>query len=301
MMKDNLPVVTVSVSAYNSSKYILETLESIKEQTYPYLILRISDDCSTDDTVAVCREWMEKNKDRFVETDIIQPEHNTGPTGNANRGWDACTTTYYKAIAGDDILLPNCIEDNMSYMKKHPETVFVFSKIQVFGDDVEQNVHIEKQFDYTLFQLSTEEQLQRILNGGNFIPASTAFVNVEKIRELGIRHDERIPFLEDMPKWVNVLSKGVKLHFMDVTTVKYRVHAGSLSTSSMASPRFKRQLELYWFYYKFPSLYKDDPDSAVQQAVDREMSIYSSFYDVVNSKKFRLSTKIVNFCKRLLP
>ena len=300
-MNDNLPVVTVSVSAYNSSKYVLETLESIKAQTYPSLILRISDDCSTDDTVDVCREWIEKNRDRFVETDIIQPEQNTGPTGNANRGWDACTTTYYKAIAGDDILLPNCIEDNMSYMQKHPEAIFVFSKIQVFGDDVEQNAHIEKQFDYTLFQLSTEEQLQRILNGGNFIPASTAFVNVDKIREMGIRHDERIPFLEDMPKWVNVLSKGVKLHFMDVATVKYRVHAGSLSTSGMASPRFKRQLELYWFYYKFPSLYKENPDTAVLHAVDREMSTYTDFYNLVNSKRYRLLEKIINFFKRLIP
>lgn len=301
MMNDNLPVVTVSVSAYNSSKYVLETLESIKAQTYPSLILRISDDCSTDDTVDECREWIEKNKGRFIETDIIQPKHNTGPTGNANRAWDACTTTYYKGIAGDDILLPNCIEDNMSYMQKHPEAIFVFSKIQVFGDDVEQNAHIEKQFDYTLFQLSTEEQLQRILNGGNFIPASTAFVNVEKIRELGIRHDERIPFLEDMPKWVNVLSKGVKLHFMDVATVKYRVHAGSLSTSGMASPRFKRQLELYWFYYKFPSLYKENPDTAVLHAVDREMSTYTDFYNLVNSKRYRLLEKIINFFKRLIP
>lgn len=301
MMIDNLPVVTVSVAAYNSSKYILETLESIKAQTYPSLILRISDDCSTDNTVSVCRGWIENNKDRFVETDIIQPEHNTGPTGNANRGWDACSTTYYKVIAGDDILLPNCIEDNVKYVQKYPETVFVFSKIKVFGDDAKQNAIIERQFDYSLFNLSVDEQLQRILNGGNFVPASTAFVNIEKIRELGIRHDERIPFLEDMPKWVNVLSMGVKLHFMDVTTVLYRVHAGSLSTSSMASPRFKRQLELYWFYYKFPSLYKKDPDAAVLQAVDREMGIYSSYYHLVNSKRYRLITKIVNFCKRILP
>ena len=300
-MNDNLPVVTVSVSAYNSSKYVLETLESIKAQTYPSLILRISDDCSTDDTVDVCREWIEKNKDRFIETDIIQPKHNTGPTGNANRAWDACTTTYYKGIAGDDILLPNCIEDNVRYVQEHPEAVFVISKIQVFGNDAKQNACIEKQFDYSLFSLSPEEQLQHILKVGNFVPASTAFVNVEKIRELGIRHDERIPFLEDMPKWVNVLSKGIKLHFMDVATVKYRVHPGSLSTSGMASPRFKRQQELYWFYYKFPSLYKENPDTAVQHAVDREMSTYTDFYNLVNSKRYRLLEKIINFFKRLIP
>lgn len=296
-----MPVITVSVLTYNSSKYVLDTLESIKAQTYPNLILRISDDCSTDETVLLCRNWMEANKERFVETDIIEPQSNTGPSGNANRAWDACTTTYYKGIAGDDILLPNCIEDNVEYVKKHPEALFVFSKIKVFGDDEKQNDVIESQFDYTLFNLSVGEQLQRILNGGNFVPASTGFVNVEQIREMGIRHDERIPFLEDMPKWVNVLSKGIKLHFMDKTTVKYRVHPGSLSTSGMASPRFKRQLELYWFYYKFPSLYKENPDTAVQQAVDREMGSYTDFYNLVNSKRYRFFMKIINLCKKVIP
>ena len=43
---DYQPIVTISVTAYNSSRYIRETLESIKAQTYKNIILQIADDCS---------------------------------------------------------------------------------------------------------------------------------------------------------------------------------------------------------------------------------------------------------------
>ena len=131
MIDDKKPTVTVSVTTYNSAKYVAETLESIKNQSYPNLILQISDDCSTDNTIDICKSWINKNKDRFVKTKIIVPESNTGVTGNCNRAWDACETRYFKGIAGDDLLLPYCIEKNMQYVTQHPEAIFVFSKIQV--------------------------------------------------------------------------------------------------------------------------------------------------------------------------
>ena len=40
------PFVTIIALTYNSSKYVLETLESIKSQTYKNIELIITDDCS---------------------------------------------------------------------------------------------------------------------------------------------------------------------------------------------------------------------------------------------------------------
>ena len=37
------------------------------------------------------------------------------------------------------------------YMKEHPEAVFVFSKIKVFGSSDQQNIKIEALFDYSKF------------------------------------------------------------------------------------------------------------------------------------------------------
>ena len=66
------PLVSVAVIAYNSEKYILETLDSVKEQTYDNIELVISDDCSTDNTVKICRHWASQNAQRFSNIQIIQ-------------------------------------------------------------------------------------------------------------------------------------------------------------------------------------------------------------------------------------
>lgn len=294
-MDNEKQVITVSVTAYNSSRYILETLESIKNQTYPNIILQIADDFSTDDTVEVCRKWIELNKARFVDTRIIVPEKNTGVSANCNRAWNACNTEWFKGIAGDDLLLPNCLENNMQYVENNPDAVFVFSKVQPIGVSQKQNKVIGDLFDYTLFELSISEQLEHIMTKGNFIPASTAFVNITKIRKLGISHDERIPLLEDMPKWINVLRKNIKLHFFNQTTVKYRIHESSISTQRIHSPHFRRSLQLFWYYYIFDEIYKTDPEKAVNMAVDKYIGIYEFEYNIRTNKLYDAYNRIKPF------
>ena len=103
------PLVSIIVITYNSSKYVLETLESAKAQTYQNIELIVSDDCSIDNTVEICREWIENNKERFVRTELITAEKNTGIPANCNRGVKAAQGEWVKLIAGDDILYNNCI------------------------------------------------------------------------------------------------------------------------------------------------------------------------------------------------
>ena len=65
-------VITVSVLTYNSSKTVLETLDSIKAQTYLYLNLNICDDCSTDETIKICEEWIKENYTQIEGTDVYK-------------------------------------------------------------------------------------------------------------------------------------------------------------------------------------------------------------------------------------
>lgn len=273
IMKNGCPIVTVSVWTYNSSKFVLETLESIKAQTYPNLILQICDDCSTDNTVELCKTWIEENKERFVKTKIIIPEHNTGVSGNANRSWDACETEYLKDIAGDDILMPNCIEDNMNIVKEHPEAVFVFSRVKAFGASEKRIQYTENElFIYDFFNWTPEQQYNQLYNKRNCLPAPTVFSNVSRIREVGLRHDERIPLLEDLPKWINALRLGIAFHFLDKVTVMYRLHEKSLTNEFPIN--FYRSVRLYGFYYRFLEDLKIDTEKAINDVVDYEISLY---------------------------
>lgn len=286
-------VVTVAVITYNSSKFVLETLESIKAQTYQPLILNICDDCSTDNTVEICEKWIEKNKDRFIETKIIVPEHNTGIAGNLNRAFDACNTEWFKGIAGDDILKPNCLEENVGYVSEHPEAALVFSRVEVFGPSQERNDAIGKLFDYTFFRMTSAEQYDRLVLRGNCLPGATNFFNIKKMREMGIRADERIPLLEDYPMWINMLKKGVLFHFIDKALVCYRVGDGGISTGTSISSRYRRSLDLFYFYYLFPELYKKDADGTIQEVIKKELSMLQDIDVILRSPSYKLGNFIL--------
>ena len=55
-MNNKFPLVSVVIITYNSEKTIIETLESIKNQTYKNIELIISDDFSKDNTVEICKQ-----------------------------------------------------------------------------------------------------------------------------------------------------------------------------------------------------------------------------------------------------
>ena len=279
MEMNNQPLVSVPVITYNSAKFVLETLESIKAQTYQNIELIISDDCSTDNTVELCQQWVEENQERFVRTQIITSDMNTGVSANGNRGRDACQGEWIKGIAGDDLLMPNCVEDCVEYVQQHPNVIYLFGRIEAFGASEEQNRHFaENVFDYSFFDLDIDGQLERLVFGSNCVPASTCFYNRQKAIDLGIRNDERIPLLEDWPKWINILEKGVKLEFMDKTLVKYRIHNTSISTSSCASVRFVESNYLFDLYYRYPKWQAKDSVAAANRMTQQYVNVYNALF-----------------------
>jgi len=273
---ENQPLVSVPVITYNSSKYVIETLESIKAQTYQNLELIVSDDCSTDNTVELCRNWIDKNKGRFVRTELLTVEKNTGVSGNCNRAQEACRGEWVKGIAGDDLLVPECVEVCIKYVTDYPNTIFLFGRQKAFGAEEERCNQIDDVFDYSFFKLTQEEQLHRLIFDGNCVPATTAFYNNKSFAETGVKNDERIPLLEDWPKWINLLKAGVKFNFIDMKLVKYRL--GGVSTHRGYSPRYYESLRRFWLYYIAPEKMQENYDDVVQDIIEEEMNLYQSNY-----------------------
>lgn len=301
METSNQPLVSVPIITYNSAKYVLETLESIKAQTYQNIELIISDDCSMDDTVELCQKWVEQNKEHFVRTQIITSETNTGVSANLNRAEAACQGEWVKPIAGDDLLSTNCVEVCVKYAMKY-NPVCLFGRIKAFGASPERNVFYDDNvFDYTFFALSVEEQLEQLIFKGNCVPAATYFYNRSKIIEYGITNDERIPLLEDWPKWIVALEKGIKFHFIDEFLVNYRIHEASLSTSGRASSKMVMSNQLFNFYYRYPKWENRNKEEAVKRMTTEYVQIYEELLKMENlynqirsSHAYRLGKLLLN-------
>ena len=254
---NNQPLVSVPIITYNSSETILETLESIKKQTYQNIELIISDDCSKDNTVEICQKWVEENKGRFVRTDIITVDQNTGVSANLNRVDAACQGEWVKGIAGDDVLLPTCIEEFVKYVNQYPDTLYVFCKMEGFGRPQEEvDEYMNRCFDYSFFSLSAKEQYKRLVFKGNCIPAPTSFYNRVKTKSSVFANDERIPMIEDYPKWMRITKSGIQLCFVDKELVRYRLSENSISTTHTPSLKTKQSIALIYIYYLFEPRFK---------------------------------------------
>lgn len=277
------PTVTVFVVTYNSASTILETLESIRSQTYQNIGLIVSDDCSTDETVRICSEWLENYRPRFLFAQILTAPKNTGVSGNVNRAIDACHTEFCKGLAGDDLLLPDCIEKNVAFMKAHPDSIVVFSKVQIFGKRRALR-RFAFPFNYEIFNKTAAEQYRYLTEIANCIPASTEFFRMEGLRQNNIRCDERIPMVDDWPLWIIITGKGFKLDFFDETTVLYRVREGSLTTSRSIPFKAAMNLRLVKLFYVFENEYKKNPEAAINRLATEETLMLEKSHEYLVGK-----------------
>lgn len=250
------PLVSVSVVTYNSENTIIETLDSIYAQTYSHIELIVSDDCSSDGTTELVRKWINEHINRFVRAELITVSKNTGVSDNYNRAMNACQGEWVKDFDGDDIMLPNCVEDCVNYVTTHPNTTYLFGRMEGFGrskEDVDE--YMNRCFDYSFFDLSANEQFYRLILKGNCVPSPTAFYNLKKIRALNFQNDVRIPMVEDYPKWIKLTGMGVKFDGFDKVIALYRLSDNSLSTTTTPSLRTKQSSGLIYIYYKFKPRY----------------------------------------------
>lgn len=224
----NLPLVSIVVIAYNSTDYILETLESVRLQTYAHLELIISDDGSKDDTVAVCREWVTRYGSRFKRTQIVTADTNRGIPANCNRGVAATEGEWIKLIAGDDILLPDCIFANINFVADKPDAKIILSNMIFFRDRTvpKEIIGVMKPPRPELWNesMSSGQQYKALLldfcgNTPSFFIAKEVFSHIQ--------FDERYKFMEDYPFVLNATKRGYKLLYMNTDTVMYRKRDGS--------------------------------------------------------------------------
>jgi alpha-1,3-rhamnosyltransferase len=228
-------LVSVAIATYNSSKFIIDALESVKTQSYPNIELIVSDDCSKDNTVSIVKEWLQidENYNRFLRVNVITVIENTGVSSNCNRIFKDAKGEFVKLLAGDDILLPNCIEDNLNFILNHPEVKVVFSQVGIFKDKYIPNQFEEiKPVSLPLNLMDptfdANRQFNLLLKSDLITYTPSVFFDRMTIIDLG-GFDEEIKMMEDYPMWLKLTSNGIKLYFFDRLTVGYRRHSSSLN------------------------------------------------------------------------
>ena len=309
-----LPLVSVILTTYNSAKFVVETLESARAQTYQRIELIISDDCSVDNTVEICRNWIALYKDRFERTEIITVPQNTGVSANCNRCIQASNAAWIKLIAGDDILLPNCIEDNMQFVAKNTQAAVVFSQVLLYMDEFvpeKMLTLLPASYPMNLMRttFSAEDQYKLLLLSDRITYTPSSFFNKQTLLAVN-GFDEANKLVEDYPMWLKLTKAGNKLYFFEKPTVGYRKHAAA--ANNMLDYRLFKPLFLNSGPFLKKNVYPFLPwDIAGSK---RFTLMMATFFEKVGLNKntafntafYRISTNYLNpfyyiiFCKKKL-
>lgn len=107
---NNFPLISVAVATYNGSLFIREQLDSILTQTYPNVEIIIVDDCSTDNTVDILKEYLEIHKN----IQLYVNDENLGVNKTFNKALTFCHGDFIAISDQDDIWLSNKLKDSIS-------------------------------------------------------------------------------------------------------------------------------------------------------------------------------------------
>ena len=234
------PLISIVVVSYLSQDTILETLDSIKNQTYRNLEVIITDDNSSDDTLRIAKQWSLDNSGLFVNIEIVSTKTNTGVSCNCNRGASVARGEWIKFIDADDLLLPNAIEDIVACIEQNPQFDIIYSKVELFGDgDINR---FSKLFNNHLFTLKGNQHKYKILTT-NFITSASVTINKQFFYEIGM-FDENIPFMEDWPFWIKCAMTHSSIGFYNHVTASYRVNIQSLSNGNKSVTYLQNERKL---------------------------------------------------------
>jgi len=113
------PLVSIGIPVYNGEKTIDTCIKSVLNQTYRNIEIIISDNCSSDSTAAICRDFA--NLDSRIT--LVVQEENIGPVSNFDFVLSRSTGTYFMWLAADDFKSQDFIEVNLDFLQKNHEYV----------------------------------------------------------------------------------------------------------------------------------------------------------------------------------
>jgi len=111
------PSVSVLMTAYNRADYIAQAIASVLNSTFQNFELVVVDNCSTDDTLDIAREY--ERADGRVR--VFQNESNIGDYPNRNRAAEHARGEYLKYVDSDDLIYPHGLEVMVRCMTEFPE------------------------------------------------------------------------------------------------------------------------------------------------------------------------------------
>lgn len=228
-MNKRSPLVTVVALSYNHEEFLVETLDSIQNQTYKNIQLIILDNNSQDNSVGKISEWI---KDCALEPLFIPNQKNLGVCAALNLALNHTKGEFFQFISCDDILSNDKIELQVSIFDDLPQSVaFLYGNFDFIDENGKVLPELNR-FDKNGWHSVSDLPAGRIK--AEFIHnyslcAPTLLYRTSCINEIG-KYDEEIPF-EDFQMNIRLLEKYACKGMIEILC-QYRILSNSFYNST---------------------------------------------------------------------
>lgn len=146
------PLVSIVIPVYNREKYISEAIESAINQTYKNIEIVVVDNCSTDHTWDILKNYAEKDE----RIRIFKNDTNIGPVLNWQECFHKAKGEYIKILWSDDWMSLDFIEKACEVLKS--DVAFVISWQQIMKDN-----HLIKSISYVKSTYKSSYYIRNVL------------------------------------------------------------------------------------------------------------------------------------------
>lgn len=300
------------MTTYNGENYIAAQIDSILNQTYKDIELIICDDCSTDKTPQLLKEY--EKKDSRVH--VYLNKKNLGFRKNFEQAINLCNGQYIALSDQDDIWQEWKLEESLSNLQ-NKNLICTNSELTDING-ISLNYTMKNVMNYNYIPANPLTQFIHLLHS-NFVQGSTILAETSFLKRCCPIPDE-VPF-HDIWFAINAsLENGI--NYLDKCSIKYRQHDNQITSNSKhsilkdlvatnydnAKECFKQNVSLLQFYKNNLSLKKEYLDileetiKYYEHMQNKDLFTYKYFCKYYNCIFFdkSISHKILRKTKRIL-
>ncbi len=217
------PLVSVIIPAYNAENLILESLMSVKAQTYADWEIIVVEDASKDRTEEIVQEFARTVGDRNVK--YIRHQNNLGLSETRNTAIKQAQGEYLALLDHDDLWKKTHLEAALSKLESEAGDL-AYSTVQKFENGTNKLLGLwgPEQQDIENFPAS--------LFSRNYIQPSAVVMRRSIPEKIG-SFDPNIKSVQDLDYWLRVAAAGFKFVYVSGIHTLYRTKNTSAMTANM--------------------------------------------------------------------
>jgi glycosyltransferase involved in cell wall biosynthesis len=215
------PMVSIIIPAYNTSAYIVETLESVFAQTFDNFEVIVINDGSPDS------DALEHVIAPYRKRILYLKQENRGSAGARNTAIRIARGEYLAFLDSDDTWLPDYLRSQMKLFEETPSLDAAYCDAEHFG----RHDFAGKTFMQT-YPSNGPVTLASLIMENCHIPFSCAVARKEIVLAAGA-FDEGLLRCEDYDLWLRILLRGGQMAYQKKALGRYRTRAGSLSRDTI--------------------------------------------------------------------